>query len=70
MKLGSEVGAAAAPNNGNHDPRLLYILVLGSSRAHYSTPLMDARDDVIAADVRRNGGTAKWILQSAFVIFL
>ena len=41
----------AAANNGNHDPRLLYIIVLGSSRAHYFTPRKDARDDVIAVDV-------------------
>ena len=44
----------AADNNGNHDPRLLYTVVLGSSRAHYITPRKDARDDVIAVDVRRN----------------
>ena len=54
MKLGSEVGAAAAANNGNHDPRLLYNIVLGSSRAHYISPRKDARDDVIAVDVKRN----------------
>jgi hypothetical protein len=41
----------AAANNGNHDPRLLYIVVLGSSRAHHITPKRDARDDVIAVDV-------------------
>ncbi len=52
-------------NNGNHDARLLYIIELAclrppraqfggsltSSRAHYGTPSMDARDDVIPADV-------------------
>ena len=43
-----------AYNNGNHDPRLLYIIDLGSSRAHYGTPSMDARDDVIPADVSRH----------------
>ncbi len=28
------------------------------------------RNDFFLHHVRRNGGTAKWILQSAFVIFL
>ena len=46
--------ARTAANNGNHDPRLLYIIVLGSSRAHYITPRRDARDDVIAVDVMCN----------------
>lgn len=41
-------------NNGNHGPRLLYMVDLGSSRAHYITPRKEARDDVIAADVSRN----------------
>lgn len=45
---------AASANNGNHDARLLHTIVLGSSRAHYGTPLMDARDDVIAVNVRRH----------------
>ena len=54
MKLGSEVGAAAAANSGYHAARLLYTIELASSRAHYKTPLMEARDDVIPADVRRN----------------
>ena len=44
----------AAANNGNHDPRLLYIVVLGSSRAHHITPKRDARDDVIAVYVMRH----------------
>jgi hypothetical protein len=39
---------ATAANNGNHDPRLFYIVVLGSSRVHYITPRKDARDNVIA----------------------
>jgi hypothetical protein len=42
-------------NIGNHDARLLYIIDLASSRAHYSTPTKDARDDVIAVDVMRHG---------------
>ncbi len=49
MRLARKV--QTADNNGNHDARLLYILVLGSSRAHYPTPRKDARDDVIAVDV-------------------
>ena len=54
MKFGSEVGAAAAANNENHDARLLYIIDLASCRAHYETPLMDARHDMVLADVMRH----------------
>ena len=46
--------AQTAANNGNHDPRLLYNIVLGSSRAHYISPRKDARNDVIAVDVMRH----------------
>ena len=45
---------ARADNSGYHDARLLYIMDLASSRAHYKTPSKEARDDVIPADVRRN----------------
>ena len=48
-----------AHNNGNHDPRLLHIVVRGSSRAHYITPRKDARDDVVRADVRQHACGAK-----------
>ena len=42
---------ARADNSGYHDARLLYTIDLASSRAHYGTPSMEARDDVIPADV-------------------
>ena len=45
---------ARADNSGYHDARLLYTIDLASSRAHYGTPLMEARDDVIPADVSRH----------------
>ena len=52
--LESNYEAATAANIGNHDPRSLYVVALGSSRAHYLTPRKEARDDVIAADVSRH----------------
>ena len=42
---------ARADNSWYHDARLLYIMDLASSRAHSGTPLKEARDDVIPADV-------------------
>ena len=45
---------ARADNSGYHDARLLYRIDLASSRAHYGTPSMEARDDVMPADVSRN----------------
>ena len=45
---------ARADNSGYHDARLLYTIDLASSRAHYGTPSMEARDDVIPADVIRH----------------
>ena len=45
---------ARADNSWYHDARLLYRIDLASSRAHYGTPLKEARDDVIPADVMRN----------------
>ncbi len=45
---------ATATNIGNPDPRLSYMVGLGSSLARYITPRKDARDDVIAVDVRRH----------------
>ena len=41
-------------NNENHAARLLYTFDLASCRAHYGTPLMDARHDMVLVDVRRN----------------
>ena len=46
---------ARSDNSGYHDARLLYRSDLASSRAHYGTPSMEARDDVIPADVKRHG---------------
>ena len=45
---------AQADNSGYHDARLFYTIDLASSRAHYGTPLVEARDDVIPADVIRH----------------
>ena len=45
---------ARADNSWYHDARLLYRIDLASSRAHYRTPLKEARDDVISADVSRH----------------
>jgi len=45
---------ARADNSWYHAARLLYKIELASSRAHYGTPLKEARDDVIPADVMRH----------------
>ena len=54
---------ARSDNSGYHDARLLYIIDLASSRAHYGTPLKDARDDVIPVDVRRNANAVMLIVE-------
>ena len=57
---------ARADNSGYHDARLFYTIDLASSRAHYDTPSMDARDDVIPADVSRNCFRNRLNFQDAF----
>ena len=51
---------ARADNSGYHDARLLYTIDLASSRAHYGTPSMGARDDVIPVDVMRHAAISKF----------
>ena len=46
--------APTADNSGDHDARVLYTIELAQCRAHYGTPLTDARHCVIAADVMRH----------------
>ena len=43
--------AAAAANMRYKDARLLYMMGLASWRAHYGTPLVDARHDFVPQDV-------------------
>ena len=52
-----------AANSENHDARLLYIVDLASCRAHYLTPLMDARHDMVLADVKRNAADRSTLMR-------
>ncbi len=53
LKWGLGLPATADNRSGYYAARLLYTIDLASSRAHYGTPSMEARDDVIPTNVMR-----------------